>query len=71
MGKEIVFSGFFFFFFLLLGIIFLADPNTLAKATPMTSAHLSSFSSLHGAQDSDHRGFCPPSKPLAAKQGDR
>lgn len=51
LGKETVFSGFFLlFFFLLLSIVFLTDPNTLAKATPMTSAHLDSFSSSLGAQ---------------------
>lgn len=53
-------------FFLLLSV-------SLAKAPPMTSAHLSSFSSSSRAgvaQDSDRRGLSPPSKLSTAKQGE-
>lgn len=69
--RNCVFWIFFFFFFLLLSIVFLTDP--IAKATPMTSAHLSSFSSSHGAQGPRTvitEVFVLLSKPLADKQGE-
>lgn len=67
LGKETVFSG--FFFFLLLSSIFLTDPNTLAKATPMTSAHLSVFFLTWGSGQRSQR-LLSSIKPLADKQGE-